>query len=205
MNNIKVTLLEVAGLNTSLIALSKPYRNENVSIGLFKKVTKVLKHESLLEQIELWFDIDGVSRLELQEHMRHRLASSCVESTRYVLEKILKEFGTELDLDKYYVIPDKDNFSSDKDYEEFCSDMLYVTRTSIQAMSKWRDRGYRSDIYKYFLTENKRTSFVWKVNLRNLLHFLDLRLDSSAHFEIRYVAEKIKKILEENDFLKELL
>lgn len=39
------------------------------------------------------------------------------------------------------------------------------------------------------------TEFYWKINLHNLLHFLNLRLDSHAQFEIRVYAEALEKIV----------
>lgn len=46
------------------------------------------------------------------------------------------------------------------------------------------------------------TEFFGHVNLRNLFHFLELRLDEHAQYEIRVYAEAILKILESLDDLK---
>jgi len=39
------------------------------------------------------------------------------------------------------------------------------------------------------------TSFYWKANLRNIFHFLSLRLDSHAQMEIRVYAEAMLQII----------
>lgn len=45
------------------------------------------------------------------------------------------------------------------------------------------------------LTLNYYTQWYWKVNLHNLLHFLLLRADSHAQYEIRVYAEEMLKIM----------
>ena len=39
------------------------------------------------------------------------------------------------------------------------------------------------------------TQFVWKIDLHNLLHFLRLRMDPHAQYEIRVYADEIAKIV----------
>lgn len=46
------------------------------------------------------------------------------------------------------------------------------------------------------LTLNTYTEWIWKIDLHNLLHFLALRLDSHAQYEIRAYAEIIAAIVE---------
>jgi len=45
------------------------------------------------------------------------------------------------------------------------------------------------------LTLNTYTQWYWKVDLRNLFHFLSLRADSHAQYEIRVYAEKMLEIV----------
>jgi thymidylate synthase (FAD) len=45
------------------------------------------------------------------------------------------------------------------------------------------------------LTLNYYTEWYWKINLHNLLHFLALRADSHAQYEIRVYAEKMLDIV----------
>lgn len=47
------------------------------------------------------------------------------------------------------------------------------------------------------LTLNYYTEWYWKINLHNLLHFLELRADAHAQYEIRVYAEEILKIVKE--------
>lgn len=45
------------------------------------------------------------------------------------------------------------------------------------------------------LTLNTYTEFVWKIDLHNLLHFLRLRMDSHAQYEIRVYSDVIAEIV----------
>ena len=45
------------------------------------------------------------------------------------------------------------------------------------------------------LPTNYYTQWYWKIDLHNLLHFISLRADSHAQYEIRVYAEKIAEII----------
>ena len=55
--------------------------------------------------------------------------------------------------------------------------------------------GISREIARGVLPLNIYTKFVWKMDLHNLMHFLDLRLDSHAQEEIRDYAEVIEKLV----------
>ena len=46
------------------------------------------------------------------------------------------------------------------------------------------------------LPVNYYTQWYWKIDLYNLLHFLSLRADSHAQYEIRVYAQKMSEIVE---------
>ena len=180
MHKIKAKLLYNTPLDIGLTALSKPYQKEEVSKELFVKVAKVMKHESIMEHIVFSFDIDGISRLCLQELARHRIASLTVRSTRYTLQHMINDQYWKLD--KYFVIPA--NLSEDI-YNDY---IMYLTEQILQ-LKRFYEKGMKNnDILKYLLPESFRTSLVWTINARSLLNFLQLRLASTAHFEIRHLA-----------------
>ncbi|MBW7855145.1 MAG: FAD-dependent thymidylate synthase [Ignavibacteria bacterium] len=51
------------------------------------------------------------------------------------------------------------------------------------------------EIARMVLPTNYYTQWYWKIDLHNLLHFLSLRADSHAQYEIRVYAEKIAEIV----------
>lgn len=55
--------------------------------------------------------------------------------------------------------------------------------------------GITRELARINLTLNYYTEWYWKVNLHNLLHFLALRSDSHAQYEIRIYAEKMLEIV----------
>jgi thymidylate synthase (FAD) len=57
-------------------------------------------------------------------------------------------------------------------------------------------RGLARELARMNLTLNFYTQWYWKVNLHNLMHFLSLRADQHAQYEIRAYAEIMLKILE---------
>jgi thymidylate synthase (FAD) len=56
--------------------------------------------------------------------------------------------------------------------------------------------GLARELARMTLPTNYYTQWYWKVDLNNLLHFLSLRADAHAQYEIRVYAEEICKIVE---------
>lgn len=57
-------------------------------------------------------------------------------------------------------------------------------------------RGLARELARMNLTLNTYTQWYWKTNLHNLFHFLSLRADSHAQYEIRVYAETMLRITE---------
>ena len=55
--------------------------------------------------------------------------------------------------------------------------------------------GIARELARMNLTLNYYTEWYWKINLHNLLHFLRLRIDPNAQYEIRVYAEKMLEIV----------
>lgn len=58
-------------------------------------------------------------------------------------------------------------------------------------------RGLARELARMNLTLNYYTQWYWKIDLHNLLHFLMLRADSHAQFEIREYADAILNVVKE--------
>ena len=182
MKNIAVKLLHVTPESVVNNAVKKPYALEKNKPNLFYKVAKVYKHESIMEHLTFSFEILGISRLCLQELARHRIASLTVESTRFTLQKMLKN---PYPLENYFVIPDSYNSLTYMYYLDALSVQIEALRNLDNIMILTNDE------LKYLLPESYRTNLTWTINARSLLNFFKLRLASNAHFEIRYLARLI--------------
>jgi thymidylate synthase (FAD) len=198
MKNIEIKLLNITPIPIILNALSKSAQNKKADEKLLKKVIVEKGHLNIAEHIVLNWDIKGISRLELIEHTRHRIGTFTVESTRYVLRKIL---NGGIDIDKLCVYPNLDLPQFDNiDIEtkkEFQVQYLHFLKDVFDRLQYFKDAGLKNDILKYFLPESLRTNMSWTVNLTSMLNFLEKRMDKHAHFEIRYVANKMYEILKE--------
>lgn len=205
MKDIEVKLIHVTPEECVINGIEKPYRNEKADIKLVHKVYRQLKHKSVSEHIWFHFNIKGSSRLELQEHMRHRMSSSTVESTRFVLTKILEDFGN-VNIKELFVHPDFDKINKYKDVTEEMKTMFFqeyhnIINMMFYSLRKLQDNGFKgkkyNDILKYFLIEGLRTQIAWSINLSSLMNFFELRRAESAHFEIRQVANQIYDLVKE--------
>lgn len=56
-------------------------------------------------------------------------------------------------------------------------------------------KGLARELSRMVLPTNFYTQWYWKIDLHNLLHFISLRADSHAQYEIRLYAEKIAEIV----------
>jgi len=59
------------------------------------------------------------------------------------------------------------------------------------------NRGLAREISRIVLPVAFYTEWYWKIDLHNLFHFLKLRLDAHAQYEIRVYAQAISKIVKE--------
>ncbi|MDD3002042.1 MAG: FAD-dependent thymidylate synthase [Candidatus Riflebacteria bacterium] len=199
MKRIEIILKHVAPEFVVNEAVGMPYAMPPSS-ELTSKVIGIKKHLSCAEHIVMNWHIIGASRLELQEHMRHRIASPTVESTRYTLGKdFLRDYA--INTEDLFVTPDLSNLSVEQ-AAIFSAHMAFITNRVITAVTQCKAKKIPNDYIKYLLPESLRTSFSWTINLRSFINFLQLRTDKNAHFEIRHVANEMRKVLKENSAAK---
>jgi thymidylate synthase (FAD) len=163
--------------------------------ALIETITKD-GHGSTLEHINFNFQIKGISRLNLQELARHRMASYSVKSTRYTLKELKCE-------EEFNPICPEDWDRADK-YINFTG-LTDIDTCSIIALDNLRaliQSGYTNDACKYALPESYKVDLFWSINARSLQNFLTLRMSKRAHFEIRELAGKVyEQIPEDYKFL----
>ena len=197
MKNIKVDLLDYTNIKVLKKACEKPYKNEFKNSTFEKVAYNIInnkKHESVAEHVYFNFDLLGISRLCLQEVVRHRIASYTVESTRFTLQKFIKEYqglNDLISLEKYFVIP------LNVEPSFYSCLMLQAEDFYKRALSE-QESG--NDYIKYFLHENYRSNLTMTINIRSLFNFLSVRLgneNNNPHFEIKHLANMmLKQVLE---------
>jgi len=209
LKNIKVKLLHYTPELVIIDGIKNPYLFEEATLKTAVKVVNTLKHDSVSEHIHINFNIDGISRSALQELERHRMtefnidemfSSSTVQSTRYSIDKMLKNDINNTNIDDYFVFPEYDStrWKSIAIYELFLTDLQCHYLQTINVMKENQIRTqFNNDFLKYFSCEALRVRLTWTINIRSLLNFLKLRTNKSAHFEIRHLANLIKESLKD--------
>ena len=142
-------------------------------------VRKVLKtiitsgHTSALEHASYTFAVDGVSRALTHQLVRHRLASYNQQSQRYV---------TYADEPAFVVPP---AITADPELK-----VRYdaATRAAFDAYRELLDAGVAAEDARYLLPNAMETKIVITMNVRELLHFFELRCCKRAQWEIRELA-----------------
>lgn len=152
-------------------------------------------HMTPFEMVEFKFHVKMPIFVARQWH-RHRTASINEVSGRYTALK-----------DEFYVPEEKDitkqsgsnkQGGSDESLEDsyFLKKGFYLEQQEIYEGYKEKIKtGLRKELARINLPVSLYTEFYWKVNLRNLLHFLGLRMDSHAQYEIREYADKMGLIV----------
>lgn len=78
-------------------------------------------------------------------------------------------------------------------FDNLCSSVANVTT---QAIKYGEQHGIAREINRINMTVAHYTEWYWCIDLRNLLHFVGLRMDEHAQHEIRVYAEVIARILQ---------
>ena len=157
---------------------------ESMSDEAVRKVLKTIitsGHLSALEHASYTFAIDGVSRALTHQLVRHRLASYNQQSQRYV----------RYDAEPVFVEPP--SVAADPAAHE-----LFVTATSaaFEAYGALLKAGVPAEDARYLLPNAMETKIVVTMNVRELLHFFELRCCKRAQWEIRDLALRMLELAE---------
>lgn len=148
-----------------------------------KRVKRCLRngHTSVAEHVSATFRIEGISRSCLAQLTRHRMASFSVMSQRYC----------EIEGDDWYVIPP----SVIEAGEEV--GFIAEAEKAAKAYRRLIAKGVKKEDARFLLPEATKTSLIMTINVRSLMNFLSLRLDKSAQWEIRELANAMVQELKE--------
>ncbi len=138
-------------------------------------------HFSALEHVSYTFAIDGVSRALTHQLVRHRLASYNQQSQRYVA----------YDDDPAFIVPPTVDADPEarQAFLEACGEAFLAYRALI-------DAGVPAEDARYLLPNAMETKIVVTMNVRELLHFLELRCCKRAQWEIRDLALAMLDLVE---------
>jgi thymidylate synthase (FAD) len=136
-----------------------------------------------------------------RQWIRHRTANVNEYSARYSI------------LDREFYIPAPDALAAQSvvnnqgrgaalEGEEAARVLKYLTEDAMRCYDHYEamisdegQQGLARELARMNLPANIYTQWYWKVDLHNLLHFLRLRADAHAQYEIRVYAEEICKLV----------
>ena len=143
-------------------------------------------HMSVFEHASITFAIDGVSRALTHQLVRHRLASFSQMSHRYC--------KVDAKSDDWYVVPwsfvqgPADESMTTLKQARFRQAMDVAGAAYREALQI----GIKPEDARYLLPEATKTAITVTMNARELFHFLDVRQDSRAQWEIRELANEME-------------
>lgn len=137
----------------------------------------VEQHMSVFEHAKVTVRISGVSRALSHQLVRHRMASFCQESQRYVKVDVSED---------WFVKPEFDDEVNEDVFDK-------AMQFSAWAYAQLINNGVPAEDARYVLPNACETTLVMTMNLRELYHFLYLREDSHAQWEIRDLAKALRE------------
>jgi thymidylate synthase (FAD) len=157
---------------------------ETMTDEAVRKVLKIIissGHTSALEHASFSFAIDGVSRALTHQLVRHRLASYNQQSQRYV------SYTSE----PAFIVPPEVAASPGAS-----AAFLDSCAASFIAYRQLLDSGVEPEDARYLLPNAMETKIVVTMNIRELLHFFELRCCKRAQWEIRDLALAMLELAE---------
>lgn len=136
-------------------------------------------HFSTLEHASYTFAVDGVSRALTHQLVRHRIASFNQQSQRYV------SFTDGLDVVKPETV--SANPTTEKVFDEAIGHAMAAYRKLLEA-------GIPVEDARYLLPNASESKIVITMNIRELLHFFELRSCNRAQWEIHELADRMLEL-----------
>ena len=150
--------------------------NSQPSNGRIMRACYNSGHHAVLEFADFTFHIEGISRALSHQLVRHRLASYAQRSQRYCSEDSFD-----------YVTPSTiiKNKEALIEYRSFMAKCRKI-------YSELQSLGIPNEDARFVLPNACETQIEVKMNLRELIHFMNERLCIRAQWEIRELAEKMR-------------
>ena len=126
------------------------------------------------------FAVDGVSRALTHQLVRHRLASFNQQSQRYV------KFTDGVGIVKPETVAEDEHANAV--FDEAIDTILTAYQTMLEA-------GIPAEDARYILPNAAESKIVITMNIRELLHFFELRCCNRAQWEIRELAHRMLELV----------
>lgn len=180
---MKMKILDATENPVSVISLAAgcSYGNDNESKERVRRCSEN-DHMSVFEHAHVTLKISGISRSCCDQLTRHRVASFVVQSQRYT--------KPDASAGDWFVTPPW--FEGSPEYREMMANALNAYEEAIKEGAKYEDA-------RFLLPMATKTEVVMTVNVRELFHMFDLRLDKAAQWEIWMLFDRIKWLLAKCD------
>jgi len=205
LNHGYVALLDHMGTDIDIVnAARKSFNRESTYFDdKDKKLLRYLwdnKHTTPFEMVELKFAVMA-PMFVARQWMRHRTWSYNEVSRRYTEDRLRFYVPQQKDMRKQSQTDRQASVeweSVDDDIDPLmCSfDMVWHEEMCEDRYHSLLKRGLCREQARMVLPQSLYVEFIGKVDLSNLLHFLELRLDKHAQWEIQQYAEAIVEMLD---------
>jgi thymidylate synthase (FAD) len=198
-----VRLVDVMGDDGSIVQAARVSygagtKTVNEDRGLIRYLMRH-KHSTPFEMVEFKFHIK-LPIFIARQWIRHRTANVNEYSGRY---SIMKDDFYLPDLDQ--IRPQSEMNKQGRSDETFSNEKANAIREKLGAVQKELYTEYESllgedlarELARINLPLSNYTEWYWKIDLHNLFHFLRLRIDSHAQYEIRVYGEALAEIVKE--------
>lgn len=178
------------------VSYGKGTKTVNEDAGLIRYLIRH-RHTTPFEMCEVKFHLKMPIFVARQWH-RHRTANINEISARY---SIIKDEFYIPELSRMAKQSESNKQGSGKVLEgevaESCNDIMHDTCINAFAnYTKLLDENHLArELSRSILPQSTYTEFYWKIDLHNLLHFLSLRAEEHAQYEIRVYAKAMLDII----------
>ena len=196
-----VRLIDVMGDDSSIVqaarvSYGKGTKSVNEDRGLIRYLMRH-RHTTPFEMVEFKFHVK-LPIFVARQWIRHRTANVNEYSGRYseMKDEFYQPEETQIKIQSQNNKQGRADTGFDSVTTDIINDILDNNQqNSFHDYQKLLELGLAREISRIVLPVSNYTEWYWKIDLHNLFHFLSLRLDSHAQYEIRVYAEVIADIV----------
>lgn len=149
-------------------------------------------HTTPFEMVEFKFHIK-MPIFVARQHLRHRTASVNEMSARY---SIVPDQFFEPDVYRQQSQVNKQSSEGDLELDPGLRGQLVSNKEqAFEVYNRALEAGCSRELARCHLPQSTYTEFYWKINLHNLMHYLQLRMEAGAQKEIRDYANAIYELV----------